>query len=113
MMKATPGEDNIMQLTQLSAVIVAVGVALAVAVVVWRGRVQRLNRENPEARCRRDIQALKRRRQNLITRPGSEDVWDAGAPPDAPHSRAKTAATWVALGAVGGCGGCGGCGCGG
>ena len=44
--------------TQLSAVIVAVGVALAVAVVVWRGRVRRLNRENPEARCRRDIQTL-------------------------------------------------------
>ena len=48
MMKANPGEDNIMQLTQLSAVIVAVGVALAVAVVVWRGRVRRLNRENPK-----------------------------------------------------------------
>jgi hypothetical protein len=103
-----------MQLTQLSAVIVAVGVTLAVAVVVCRGRVRRLNSANPEARCRRDIRALKRRRQNLVTGPSSEDVWEAGAPSgDAPHSRAKKAATWVALGAVSGCGGCGGCGCGG
>jgi hypothetical protein len=102
-----------MQLTQLSAVIVAVGVALAVAAVVWRGRVRRLHRENPEARCRRDIQALKHRRQKLVTGPSSEDVWDAGAPSDPPHSRTKKAATWVAMGAVGGCGGCGGCGCGG
>lgn len=101
-------------MTQLSAVIVAVGVALAVAVVVWRGRVRRPNRENPEARCRRAIQALKRRRENLVTGPSSEDIWDAGAPSDASPSRAKKAATWVALGAVGGgCGGCGGCGCGG
>jgi hypothetical protein len=51
-----------MQWTQLSAVIVPLGVALAVAAVVWRGRVRRRHRENPEARCRRDIQALKRRR---------------------------------------------------
>jgi hypothetical protein len=99
-----------MQSTQLSAVIVAVGVALAVAAVLWRGRVRRQHRENPEARCRRDIQALKRRRQNLVTGPSSEDVWDAGAPSDATSSRAKKAATWVALGAVGGCGSCGGCG---
>ena len=102
-----------MQMTQLSAVIVAVGVALAVAVVVWRGRVRRPNRENPEARCRRDIQALKRRRENPVTGPSSEDIWDAGARSDASPSRGKKAATWVALGAVGGCGGCGGCGCGG
>jgi hypothetical protein len=102
-----------MQLTQLSAVIVVVGVALAVSAVVWRGRVRRLHRENPEARCRRDIQALKRRRQNLVTGSSSEDIWDAGAPSESSPSRAKKAATWVTLGAVGGCGGCGGCGCGG
>ena len=102
-----------MELSQLSAVIVAVGGALAVAIVVWRGRVRPLNRENPEARCRRDIAALKRRRQNFVAGAGSDDVWDAGTTSDAPHSRAKKAATWVALGAVGGCGGCGGCGCGG
>ena len=101
-----------MQLTQLSAVIVAVGVALAVAVMVWRWRVHRRNRENPEARYRQNVQALKRRR---IPATGlrSEDVWEAGAPSEAPHSRAKKATAWVAMGAVGGCGGCGGCGCGG
>jgi len=102
-----------MQLRQLSAVIVAVGVALAVAVVVWRGRVRRLSRENPEARYRQNIQALKRRRRIPVTGLRSEDVWEAGAPSDAPHSRAKKATAWVAMGAVGGCGGCGGCGCGG
>ena len=100
-------------MTQLSAVIIALGVALALAVVVWRGRVRRLNRENPEARYRRDIQALKRRRRNPVTGLRSEDVWEAGVPSDAPHSRAKKAAAWVALSSVGGCGGCGGCGCGG
>jgi hypothetical protein len=46
-------------LIQLIAVL---GVALAVAVVVWRGRVRRLNCRGPEARYRRDIQALKHRR---------------------------------------------------
>lgn len=108
-----------MQLIQLSAVIIALCVALALAVVVWRGRVRRLNRENPEARYRRDIQALKRRRRNPVTGLRSEDVWEAGVPSDAPHSRAKKAAAWVALSSVGGCGcgggcgGCGGCGCGG
>ena len=99
-----------MQLTQPSAVIVAVVVALAVAVVVWRWRVRR---ENPEARYRQNIQALKRRRRIPVTGLRSEDVWEAGAPSDVPHSRAKKATAWVALGAVGGCGGCGGCGCGG
>jgi hypothetical protein len=97
-----------MQLTQLSAVIVALGVALAVAAVVWRGRVR--HGENPEARCRRDIQALKRRRHNLVTGPTSDDIWDAGVSSDASPSRAKKTATWVTMGAVGGCGGCGGCG---
>jgi hypothetical protein len=98
-----------MQLT----VIVAVGVALAVAVLVWRWRVRRLNRENPEARYRQNIQALKRRRPIPVTGLRSEDVWEAGAPSDAPQSRAKKATAWVTAGAAGGCGGCGGCGCGG
>jgi len=102
-----------MQLTQLSAVIVAVGVALAVAVVVWRGQVRHGSRENPQARYRRNIQALKRGRPIPVTGLRSDDVWEAGALPDAPHSRAKKATAWVAMGAVGGCGGCGGCGCGG
>jgi hypothetical protein len=101
-----------MELTQLSAVIFAVGVALAVAIALWRGRVRRLSRENPEARYRRDVAALKRRRPNLATGSSSDDVWEAGASGSS-HSRAKQAATWVALGAMGGCGGCGGCGCGG
>jgi hypothetical protein len=98
-----------MQLTQL---IVALGVVLAVAVLVWRGRVRRLNREGPEAQCRRDIQALRRRRRIRVTERGSDDVWSAGAAADPPHSRGKKAATWVAVGSMGcaGCGGCGGCG---
>jgi hypothetical protein len=99
-----------MQLTQLSAVIVVVGVALAVAVAAWRRGVRRIN---PEARYRQNIQALKRRGRTTVRAVGSDDVWEAGAQSDAPHSRAKKATTWVTLGAVGGCGGCGGCGCGG
>jgi hypothetical protein len=100
-----------MQLTQL---IVALGVVLAVAVLVWRGRVRRLNRQSPEVQCRRDIQALRRRRRIRVTERGSDDVWSAGAAAaDPPHSRAKKAATWMAAGTLGGCGGCGGCGCGG
>jgi hypothetical protein len=105
-----------MQVTQLSAATIALGVALALAVLVmlvWRGRVRRLSRECPEARYRRNIQALRRRRRIPVTGLRSEDVWEAGAPSDVPHSRAKKATAWVAMGAVGGCGGCGGCGCGG
>jgi hypothetical protein len=102
-----------MQLTQLSALIVALGVALAVAVLVWRGRDRRLNRESPETQCRRDIEALRRRRRIRVMEHSSDDVWSAGAAADPPHSRAKRATTWVAVGALGGCGGCGGCGCGG
>jgi len=104
-----------MQVTQLGAVFIALGAALALAVLVvlvWRGRVRRLNGENPEARCRRDIQALRRGHRTRGSGLRSEDVWEAGAPSDAPHSRAKKAVTWVAVGSVG-CGGCGGCGCGG
>jgi hypothetical protein len=99
-----------MQLTQLSVAIVALAVALAVAVLVRRGRVRRLNRETPEAQCRRDIQALRRRRRVRVADRGSDDVWSAGAASDRPHSRGKKAATWVAVGTLGGCGGCGGCG---
>jgi uncharacterized membrane protein YccC len=104
-----------MQLTQLSAVSIALGVVLALAMLVmlvWRGRVRRLNGDDPEARCRRDIEALKRRHQTRASGVRS-DIWEAGAPADPSHSRSKKAATWVALGSVGGCGGCGGCGCGG
>jgi hypothetical protein len=93
-----------MQLT----VIIALGVALALAPTVWRWRVRNRNGETPEARYRRDIQALKTPRH-------TRDVWLAGADPDSvpAHSRATKAAAWIAMGAVGGCGGCGGCGCGG
>ncbi len=61
-------EDDHRQLTQLSAVSIALGVVLALAVLVilaWRGRVRRLNREKPEAQYRRDIQALKRQWTSL------------------------------------------------
>ena len=47
-----------MQLTQPSAVTIALGVVLALAalvVLVWHRRVSRLDSENPEERCRRDI----------------------------------------------------------
>ena len=101
-----------MQLTQLSAVTIALGVVLALAalvVLVWHGRVRRLNSDNPEERCRRDIHALRRGHRSRGTL-RSEDVWSAGAPSDPPHSRSKKAVAWVALGSVGGCGGCGGCG---
>ena len=55
-----------MQLTELSAVLIALGVVLALAVLVmlvWRGRVRRLNGENPEERYRRDIRAVRRGRR--------------------------------------------------
>src|ERR1700752_4026282 len=102
-----------MELTHLSAAIIWLGVALAV--LVWRRRVRRLNGENLEGRCRRDIQTLRREHRIRVTgRRSAEDVWSAGAAASEPaHSRAKTAATWVVRGSVGGCGGCGGCGCGG
>jgi hypothetical protein len=102
-----------MHMTQLSALIVALGVALAVAVLMWRGRVRRLNRESPETQCRRDIEALRRRRRTRVTERSSDEVWRAGAASDPPHSRGKKAATWVTVGTLGGWGGCGGCGCGG
>ena len=103
-----------MQLTQLSAVIITLCAALAVLVmVVRRARVRHLNVENPEERCRRDIQALRRGHRIRTTGRRSDDVWSAGAASGSAHSRAKKAAAWVALGSVGGCGGCGGCGCGG
>jgi membrane protein implicated in regulation of membrane protease activity len=100
-----------MQLTQLSSVIVALSVALAVAGLLWRRRVRRLNRESPERQYRRDIQALQRLHRTRVTERSSDDLWSAAADP--PHSRAKKAATWVAVGTLDGCGGCGGCGCGG
>ena len=106
-----------MQLTELSAVLIALGVVLALAalvMLVWRGRVRRLNGENPEERYRRDIRAVRRGRQIRARGRRSGDVWSAGAASDSPHSRAKKAGATLATGlAVGGCGGCGGCGCGG
>jgi hypothetical protein len=100
-----------MVLTQLSAAIIALGVTLAV--LVWRRRARRLNGENPEGKYRRDIQTLRRGHRVRGTGRRSEDVWSAGAASEPAHSKAKKAATWVALGSVGSCGGCGGCGCGG
>ena len=99
-----------MQVTQLGAVTIALGVVLALAVLamlVWRWRSRDLNGENPEARCRRDIHALRHGHRPPSSALRSDDVWEAGAPSDPPHSRAKKAVTWVAAGTVGGCGGCG------
>jgi hypothetical protein len=106
-----------MQLTQLSAVTIALGVVLALAalvILVWHARVGRLN-ENPEERCRRDIKALRRGQWTRDAGLRCEDVWSAGLASNSEpgHSRSKRAVAWVAVGAVGGCGGCGGCGCGG
>jgi hypothetical protein len=100
-----------MQLSQLSAVIIVLGVALAV--LAWRWRVRRVNRANPQARYRNDIRALKHRPRMPATALRCDDIWSAGAAPDSAYSKSKQAAAWVTLGAVGGCGGCGGCGCGG
>jgi hypothetical protein len=103
-----------MQLTQLSAVIIVLGLALAV--LAWRWRVRRVNRANPQARYRNDIRALKHRPRMPATALRSDDIWSAGAASDSAHSKSKQTAAWVTLGAVGGwggCGGCGGCGCGG
>ena len=106
-----------MRSTELSAVLIAAGVVLALAVLallVWRGRVRRLNGGNPEEQYRRDIQAVRRERRIWARGRRSGDVWSAGAASDSPHSRAKKAGATLATGlAVGGCGGCGGCGCGG
>lgn len=89
-----------MELTQLSIVLAALGVWLALATLAWR-------------RHRSDIQNLKRRRPTPVKTSRSEDIWSAGAAPDPSYSQSKQATTWVTIGAVGGCGGCGGCGCGG
>ena len=106
-----------MQLTEQCAVLIALGVVLALVVLlmlVWRGRARRLNGENPEERYRRDIRAVRRERRIRAREGRSEDIWSAGAVSDSPHSRAKKAGATLATGlAVGGCGGCGGCGCGG
>ena len=100
--------------TQLSAVAIALGVVLTLAVVlVRRGRVRRPMGANPEKRCRRDIQALRRGSRTQSTEFGSDDVWSAGTASDSAYSRSTKAVAWVAMGSIGGCGGCGGCGCGG
>ena len=104
-----------MQSTEQGAVLIALGVVLALAVLVmlvWRGRVRRLDGENPQERCRRDIRDVRRGRKIRARGRRSEDVWSAGAASDSPHSRAKKAEATLTTGlAVGG--GCGGCGCGG
>ena len=106
-----------MQSTEQGAVLIALGVVLALAVLVmlvWRGRVRRLDGENPQERYRRDIRDVRRGRKIRARGRRSEDVWSAGAASDSPHSRAKKAGATLTTGlAVGGCGGCGGCGCGG
>ena len=85
----------------LLAMIVALGVALALGALVWRVR----HREpvTAEARCRKDIQALKRSRHTAA-------VWSAGADSTNTHSRATKAGAWMSFGAVSASGGCGGCG---
>ena len=99
-----------MQLTLLSAVIIAFVFFVALA---WRVQVRRPNRATPEARYRNDIQHLKRRRRTPVTGPSSDDIWSAGAAQDSPHSRSTKTTTWATIAVTGGCGGCGGCGCGG
>ena len=95
--------------------IIALGVALAVLVMsLWWARARGAKREHLEARCRRDIQVLRRTSRSRNAARRSDDVWSAGAVADPAQSRAKKAVAWVAIGSVdGGCGGCGGCGCGG
>jgi hypothetical protein len=100
-----------MQLTQLSAVIIVL--VLALPVLAWAWRVRFLNRATPEARYHNDIRALKHRPRMPGTELRSDDIWSAGSAPDSAYSKSNQAAAWAALGAVGGCGGCGGCGCGG
>lgn len=97
---------------QLGALIIALGVALAVLVAVaWRRHVRRLNDETAEERYRRDCQAFRRERETRVTaRQSGDDVWAAGT--DGSPSRGKQAVAWVTIASVG-CGGCGGCGCGG
>lgn len=99
----------------MAITIISLGVALAVLVTaLWWVRTHSVSRHSSEARCRRDIKALRRTSQARSSGRRPEDVWSAGADPDPAQSRGKKTVAWVALGAVGGgCGGCGGCGCGG
>ncbi len=99
--------------------LIALGVALVVLGTSLRwARARRASRESREVRCRRDIQALRRKSQARAARHGNVDtVWSAGANPDPAQSRGKKTVAWVAAGTVscgggcgGGCGGCGGCG---
>ena len=104
-----------MEMTQLSVLIIALGVTIAFAgsaMLAWRLRARRLAGQTLEDRYRKDVQALKRRSRVPDTERVSDDIWSAGADSDSPYSRSKKAAAWVAIGSVG-CGGCGGCGCGG
>jgi hypothetical protein len=107
----TAGEEGPMSI-QLGALIIALGVALAVLVAVaWRRHLRRLNDETPQERYRRDCQAFRREREARVTARPSEEVWAAGT--DGSPSRGKQAVAWVTIASIGGCGGCGGCGCGG
>jgi hypothetical protein len=75
--------------------IIALGVALAVLVMsLWRARTRGANREHLEARCRRDIQVLRRTSQSRNGAHRSDDVWSPGADADPAQSRAKKAVAW-------------------
>lgn len=92
--------------------VISLGAALAVlAMSLWWARAHRASGQSSEARCRRDIRALRRTSRKQSARRCPDDVWSAGADPDPAQSRAKKTVARVTLGAVGGgCGGCGGCG---
>ncbi|MGV0815266.1 hypothetical protein ABQF34_25190 [Mycolicibacterium boenickei] len=100
-----------MEITHLTVVFLALALVLANAMAVWLRRVRRLSRENPEAQCRREIQALRGESRTRASASRARDVWEAGAAPSE-HSGYKKAVAWVTIGSLG-CGGCGGCGCGG
>jgi hypothetical protein len=94
--------------------IIALGVTLAVlGMSLWWARNRRASQESAEARCRRDIAALRRTSHSRSPGFSADDIWSAGAEPDPAQSRAKKSVSWLAIGTAGvGCGGCGGCGCG-
>jgi hypothetical protein len=98
--------------------IIALGVALAVlGMSLWWARKRSASRESLEARCRRDIAALRRTSHSRSPGFSMDDIWSAGAEAVPAQSHAKKSVSWLAIGTAGvscgGCGGCGGCGCGG
>ncbi len=94
--------------------IIALGVALAVlGMSLWWARNRRASQAGMEARCRRDIQALRRTSHSRSPGFSAVDIWSAGSEPDPAQSRGKKSVADVAIGTMGvSCGGCGGCGCG-